>query len=270
MHPVALQTPVSELLDQWVLATSGSDYIAFRPQRGRRDDILHNPIHAQIAFSSGRPSEGRWLSEHSTIESIGVGSGLLLDRAVIVADVRPRFLREPLIAADQQAPWRPGSEVVASLPARPDRRCLAVARVDRVKETYGLLLGDITYRIECSALFDPSVQLTRDFETALVLWADVTDATCEAEVIRLAGMVQITFDAARAHAETVGFDHLPTSLIDTARRAAKASRLAADATTEGERTAALNQTIRLLDSLALDYLPTELAVRKQLESGRTS
>lgn len=267
-HPIALSTPVLDLLDRWVLASAGDDYLAFRVQRGRRHDTPRSPVHAQVVFSSGRPSQSRWLSEHSTVDSIGVGSGLVLDRAVVVAEVHPRLFREPLVKLSASDALLPGREAMGLLPPRPDRRQLAIARVDRVKETYGLLVGDITYRIEYSALFDPTVPLTRDFETALVLWSDIDETTAETEVTRLAGLVQVTFEAARAHAETVGFAHLPEAMVDTARRAAKASRLAAEASSEGERDAAMAQTIRLLDALALDYLPTELAVRKQLEPKR--
>ena len=65
----------------------------------------------------------------------------------------------------------------------------------------------------------------------------------------------MTFDAARANADTLGLDHLPVTARDDARRAAGAARLAAGAATEAERAAANAQVVRILGSLALYYLP---------------
>lgn len=141
------------------------------------------------------------------------------------------------------------------------------AQVAAVKQTYGRLRGDIAYRIEHAALFDPAVALTAQFETALVLWDDVDATTPPDEAARRASMVQVTFDTARAHAETVGFAHLPTAARGDAERAAKAARLARATDSEAERRAALARTIAILRSLALYYLPDPEAVDRALTTG---
>ena len=71
-----------------------------------------------------------------------------------------------------------------------------------------------------------------------------------------AAEVQLAFDAARANAERLGLNHLPLTARDDAGRAAKAVRLARRASTDGEREAAMAQAHKLLESLALYYLPT--------------
>lgn len=135
------------------------------------------------------------------------------------------------------------------------RRAEATDRVDEVKAVYGQMLSDIAYRIENSALFDSAVPGTRAFETAMALWSDVGPRTPDAEVLRLSAVVKVTFDTARAHAETVGIDHLPLTARAEAGRAAKAARLAAGAKTDAERAAAQEQVVRILSSLSLYYLP---------------
>lgn len=67
--------------------------------------------------------------------------------------------------------------------------------------------------------------------------------------------MELAFETARAHAETVGLAHLPQQARDHARRAAGAARLARAAATEAERAAAQDQVVRILRSLALYYLP---------------
>lgn len=153
------------------------------------------------------------------------------------------------------------------LPSAPARPSAPATRVDAIKETYGRLRGDIAYRIENAALFDPAVPLTAQFETALVLWADVEPATPAAEVARRASMVQVTFNAARAHAETVGLGHLPADARPDADRAAKAARLARATDSAAERATALARVITILRSLALYYLPDPEAVDRALTAG---
>lgn len=132
---------------------------------------------------------------------------------------------------------------------------VARARVEAVKERYGALASDIAYRIENSALFDPGAPLTRQYHLLMMRWGDEAarlDATASE---RLAMEIQLAFDTARSHAEAIGFGHLPSTARPTAGRALKAAILAREATTEGEREAAISQVIRLLDSIALYYLP---------------
>ena len=137
-------------------------------------------------------------------------------------------------------------------------------RIDRLKLTYGELLSDIAYRIENSALFDNAVPVTRDFQVLLMRWDDEQAGLPAAERATLARQLELAFDTARDHAETVGLSHLPSTARQDGERAVKAARLAARATSEGERKAALEQATRLLSSLALYYLPRPDEVPKML------
>lgn len=127
--------------------------------------------------------------------------------------------------------------------------------VATVKEQYGALLSDVAYRIECAALFDVAVPLTKQFNLALTAWDDEERRAGGRRLAELAREVELTFATARDHAETVGMRHLPAAARREAELAAKAARLAQSAENEGERAAAIAQATRLLQSLALYYLP---------------
>lgn len=131
----------------------------------------------------------------------------------------------------------------------------ARADVASLKDEYGRLLTDVAYRIENSALFDAAVPLTKQFQLALIAWDDEEARADGARLAALARELELSFATARRHAESVGLRHLPESARQDADRAAKASRLAQSATSEGERQAALHQATRLLRGLALYYLP---------------
>lgn len=135
------------------------------------------------------------------------------------------------------------------------RRDAITGRVHRIKEEFGELGTDIIYRIENSALFDNSDPVTARFQTALIAW-DTYEGTDLERLDQLAGDVEITFSVAQDHAETMGLQHLPETARAQARRASSAVRLAQGAATEGERTASMHQAARILDALALYYLPT--------------
>lgn len=144
----------------------------------------------------------------------------------------------------------------------------ALAMADQVKTTYGRMLADVAYRIEQSALFDSAVPTTRSFNNALAVWNDLDHETAsENDVVRLAGTLRLAFETARAHAETIGLDHLPATARADARRAAGAARLAVGAETDAERAAAQEQVVRILRSLALYYLPGPDRVPLQLTGG---
>ena len=120
-------------------------------------------------------------------------------------------------------------------------------RVDVVKDAYGALHGDIVYRIECSALFDPAVPSTQRFQLALLAWDPSSPQAAE-----LASEVEASFAEARSHAERLGWSHLPQTARDTAQRAASLA-LASDS--PGERRSAAASAAKLLASLRLHYLP---------------
>lgn len=143
-----------------------------------------------------------------------------------------------------------------------ERAEAATDRVDAVKETYGALREDVVYRIENSALFDTTVPQTREFHVALMGWDDSAATLSPGEQARLAAEIQVRFDTARAHAETLGLHHLPATARAVAQRAAGSLRLAQRSQSDGERAAALESAARLLSSLALYYLPDPQVVRE--------
>ncbi|WP_040284703.1 hypothetical protein [Tessaracoccus massiliensis] len=163
-------------------------------------------------------------------------------------------------------------QILARLDAQPKARSRkdghspsgARARVDRVKERLGAMTTDVIYRIENSALFDTSVPLTRQFNLLMMRWDDEQARLGAAALDRLSMEVELAFTTARDHAETVGLSHLPATAQPDARRALKAAELANRATSEGEREAALLQVTRLLESIALFYLPAPADVPRMI------
>lgn len=137
--------------------------------------------------------------------------------------------------------------------------------VDEVKEAYGALLSDIAYRIENPALFDTHEPTSKAFTFALLQWDNNEGVMPDDERRELAARVRATFAAARANAERLGMDHLPTAARPRAATALKAARLAADTSaTAPEREEALRKAVEVLDGLALYYLPTGGDARKAI------
>ena len=150
------------------------------------------------------------------------------------------------------------------------RRGRITARMDAVRAEYARLSADIVYRIEASALFDPASTPTKSFEVALVRADTEAGSLTLDDLDELATELKIAFSVARDHAGTVGIGHLPATEREDARRASKAARLASRAATEGEREAALARVVRILDALALHYLPAPDTARRQLTTGAQS
>lgn len=155
-----------------------------------------------------------------------------------------------------------GKEIpLRKLVEKQDDELAGVAIVDAVKEEYGALLTDVVYRIENSALFDPATEPTRIFTETLARWDHDRSRLRPDQRQELAAEVRVTFDRARAHAQTLGLNHLPSEAQPKARVAAQALKLAADtSTTKEEREAATRKANDILESLMLYYLPrpTEL------------
>lgn len=144
------------------------------------------------------------------------------------------------------------------------RRADIRVRVDDILAEYGRLATDIVFRIENSALFDAAVPATEAFQVAMVRYeAQVEELDLDA-LDELATELEISYSMALDHAETVGLGHLPSTARSDGRRAAKAARLAANAGSDAERDAAMEQVVRILRSLALYYLPEPDGVRNQL------
>lgn len=266
-----LDTTLDALVGRSFLIVSGADAIAARVPRFHGRGVGAPGSMRSVEAWVRRPGPDRVhrveLPGTTTLDSLSLTLGILGDRAVEVPPLDFPGLGAPQARAADGT--RMGVDDLVAATRRPSsRRTQAEHRVDAVKAEYGRLLGSIGYRIECSALFDSAVPTTRAFETALALWSDVTDGTDEPEVIRRAGMVQVTFEAARAHAETVGYAHLPQESRPLAERGAKAARLAAATPSEAERDLALGQVTRILRELGLAHLPDEVAVRRALTTGR--
>lgn len=138
------------------------------------------------------------------------------------------------LAVERGELWR--GALPAGAPVRP------VAQVERIRQEYAQLRSDLIYRLENPALFDPAVPTTAAFETALVEFAD--SPTSQA-----ADVVEIRFQVARQHAERAGLRHVAPAHRDDVARAVKIARLAQDASSPGERAAALAQLQRVLESL---------------------
>lgn len=143
---------------------------------------------------------------------------------------------------------------------------VGVPDVDAVKEEYGRLVSDIAYRIEHPALFDPHVPLTQEFTLALLRWDNTRHRLGPEEQMALGARVVSAFRAARLNAERIGMDHLPEESREQAATALSAARLAGDErATRAERSAAMGRAIRILDALALYYLPTGPEAREAIE-----
>lgn len=145
----------------------------------------------------------------------------------------------------------------ADLAALADRDDLADRQITAVKEEYGRLRSDLTYRIEHPALFDATCPTTETFHLALVEWDAAGEQLSRVARGELASRVVATFRHARHHAEQVGMEHLPRAARRPARRAVKALRVATDPHASAtERATALERAVALLDGLVLHHLPT--------------
>lgn len=253
---IRLDTRV-ELLDRaFVIALRDDEYVAMGIASDARRSLSSIHMADVLSWRNG----GEWPRFHSrsvptftTVESAALAHGLSPLRAFRL----PRLLwRGPLPPRVVDGNARISlAEAVARLPAQGNPRAAAVDDVAEIRALYGRMLADIAYRIENSALFDSAVPTTRQFETALALWADVHEGTTDEEVTRRAVMVDIAFRTARSHAETVGFGHLPAASHNSARRAAGAARLAQSSPSGAERDAAHLRVVSILRSLSLSCLP---------------
>lgn len=194
----------------------------------------------------------RTVPNFATLESLALERDVRLARAFTTGSWRWRWGPPRIGIGDR---WLTPRAVAALLPPPDADRDSAVARVADVRALYGRMLSDIAYRIENSAMFDSGVPLTARFEEALAQWEATDAGTPASEVARLAARVKVSFDAARANAETLNLGHLPETARADARRAAGAARLAAEGATAAERAAAQEQVIRILTALGIYYLP---------------
>lgn len=261
--PVSTDTPLSELWAQSLYADAPDGRamvfsIALPPAGGKYARLAPEPdarvqVQSYANFGLQRQQDDL-LPDYLPVTAPCIRRGFVPHRVVLAPRPLWRFMGAPTL----DTPDGPLSfhDLVRHGPPASVRLQGALAMADDVKTTYGRMLTDIAYRIEQSALFDSTVPTTRSFDNALAVWDDLDHTTAsEDDVVRLAGTLKLALQTARAHAETVGLDHLPATARADARRAAGAARLAAGAKTEPERRAAQEQVIRILKSLALYYLP---------------
>ncbi|NLE17604.1 MAG: hypothetical protein GX632_03570 [Propioniciclava sp.] len=257
-----LETRLGAMPGLSFLAVDGDDYALGTVLAPSASSSLNRVVEAWVRRRGSASRRSRELPRHQTLEACCLLMGLAPRHAIVVPRLDWLREREPGVRVGEV--WLDADALLARVPTPRARTDAARARVDAVKQEYGRLRGDLVYRIENAALFDPAVPLTRQFETALVLWDDVDAATPSAEVTRRAGLVQVSFETARAHAETVGVAHLPLQARADAERAAKAARLARATASEAERRTALDRVTRILRSLVLYYLPDPDAVDRAL------
>lgn len=267
--PVGEQTTVGEGLGHAFVALAGSRAVLIDVRElpppfppGSKPSI---PDGVQVTSQrSDRPFSrtAATVPPYVTLHSVAVGTGVMPTQILVLPGLRWGLFSGVEIADGGRVMTL--GQLLADGPPASVRRAAALARVAEVKEIYGRMLGDVAYRIENAAMFDSAVAATRDFDTAMAMWADGGESADEDEVVRLAGLVKVTFDTARANAETLGLSHLPAQSRADAARAAKAFRLARSATSDGERAVAFAQATRLLDSIAQYYLPRSADLPKML------
>jgi len=265
-QPLPLDTTVKVLAGADLMAVNGADFVvasieAVDPQPLALDLALAAVYTWRNGGDSPRHRE-RQVPEYTTVESVVLAHAVMPTAAFYLPGLRWRGRLSPLVI--DQATTISLTAAFARLPRTSGPREAAIARVAEIRALYGRMLADIAYRIENSAFFDSTVATTRQFQTALALWSDVTRSTSDEEVIRRSALVTVAFDTARSHAETIGELHLPHTARGPARRAAGAARLANSSTTEAERDAAHSHVVSILRSLALDCLPDPAALPRAI------
>ncbi len=265
-RPLQLDTPVDLLRWTEVIAVRGDEYVvaSILP-------VVHGVLALDLAPVHTWRNGGEWprhrdrdVPGFTTVNSLALAHGLEPTHAFHLPELIWRGLRAPRVA--EHGTSISLAEAFVRLPRDAVPRAAAEAQVAEVRALYGRMLADIAYRIENSALFDSTVPTTRQFETALALWSDMTRSTGDEEVLRRSAIVALAFRTARSHAETVGLGHLPTTAHDSARRAVGAARLACSSTSESERDAAQSRVVSILRSLALHCLPDPAAVPRAIAS----
>lgn len=262
-----LDTPV-ELLDRaHIIAIRDDQLVVLGIVSVARGLTSFDLAHVQSWRNGGEwpRYRSRSVPRFTTVESLALAHGLSGTRAFHLPELRWRGILAPRVIEGSGKITL--AEAVNRLSPMVDPRAAAVQGVAEIRALYGRMLADIAYRIENSALFDSAVPTTRQFETALALFSDVSAGTTNEEVRRRSAMVDIAFRTARAHAETVGFGHLPATAHNSARRAAGAARLARSSTSEAERNAAQVRVASILRSLSLTCLPDPASLPRAITSG---
>ncbi|MGO1385098.1 MAG: hypothetical protein ACTHWA_12290 [Arachnia sp.] len=265
--PLLLDTPVELLRWANLIAMQGDEYVV-----AYIHPVVHGTLRLNLAPVHTWRNGGEWprhrdrdVPGFTTVESVALAHGLAPTRAFHLPELSWRKVRPPRVIVGNTTIRL--EDALVRLPRDVGPRAAAEDRVAEIRTLYGRMLTDIAYRIENSALFDSSVPTTRQFETALALFSDVTPGTSNEEIARRSAVVAVAFRTARAHAETVGLGHLPVTALDSARRAAGAARLARTSTSESERAAAQLRVATILRTLALECLPDPATLPRAIASG---
>lgn len=226
---------------------------AWHPRRRRVWSLVAAPVAVVVG----------WLGAPRLIDALGVlGWGIL----ILISFTFLSILWTGLIRTTRltyRTSWRRWE--LGDLAASGEQNDLAERQVLAVKEAYGRLRTDLTYRVEHPALFDTECPDTEPFNLALVEWDTTQRHLTLADRWALASRVVTTFQQARHHAEQVGMKHLPRPQRRVVRRAAKALRIASDPyATPTERDTALRRATELLDGLVLHYLPSGPEIRQHI------
>lgn len=263
---IALDAPIGDLEGSSFLAVAGpTSYVigsVLRPRSGSAVARFVETL-ATHAGSGGRRS--REVKPGLSLAALCALLGVTPMAAIVLPPIDWLHVSPGSIRAGEKT-WGVGA-LLERVPTPGNRLAQCQARVEAVKQEYGRLRGDLVYRIENSALFDADDPLTRQFETALVLWDDVNPTTPTPEMLRRTGMVEVTFATARASAETVGLAHLPPAVRADADRAAKAARLALVSDAEAERRIATDRVAGILRRLNLEHLPDPTTLDRALPRG---
>ena len=178
-QPLPLDTTVKVLAGADLMAVDGDDFVvasieAVDPQPLALDLALAAVYTWRNGGDSPRHRE-RQVPEYTTVESVVLAHAVMPTAAFYLPGLRWRGRLSPLVI--DQATTISLTAAFARLPRTSGPREAAIARVAEIRALYGRMLADIAYRIENSAFFDSTVATTRQFQTALALWSDVTSST---------------------------------------------------------------------------------------------
>jgi len=262
-----LDTPVELLGCASVIAVRGDEYVVASILRVVRGVLALDlaPVHTWRNGGEWPRHRERDVPGFTTVESLALAHGLAPTSAFHLPELSWRRVLPPRVVEDDTTISL--AEAFARLPRDAGPRAAAIDQVAEIRALYGRMLTDIAYRIENSALFDSTVSTTRQLETSLALWSDVTRSTSDEEITRRSAVVAVAFRTARSHAETIGLGHLPTTARNSARRAVGAARLARSSRSAAERDAAQLRVVSILRFLALDCLPDPAALPRAITTG---
>ena len=264
-------------LTKWRLARHSAKLDDVLPEVGEDYEVVAIPLWEQPLWARGLRllvTIGIWLAILFGLPALGAStdaailwSSLALPLLLVflprLGPVQVRSLDQlPLTAGNvvEYAQRRLSGAHPEALEERPHRERV-LERIADIRAEYGELKLDVVKRIDRPALFDGAAEPTARFLSALVRAEDGAADLPLGALESLASELEVSFEVAKSNARAVGIAHLPEEHRDDARRAAKVARLAQESPNEGERRAAIEQLGRILESMALYYMPDVDEVR---------